>query len=1539
MNSYTSRSRRPISRSVPRRPFKPSLVAAEDRVAAGDLLWTALFADPTGMFPKSDAAPLPRLLPDDSAATVSVPTETPAPQIPVTARRGTIVTSRASEPKVLGPTLRLPALEADTMPSVAFGLGRVTASIRQTPEPAAAPANAFPTPGTQRLAPTAPALISTDNASPSLLAAPASRSAAAQADGVTPETDTPAVPVGTVATATPKVLAVTPKTGLTPTHAYVSEGRSIGMTISPGRVAVGGANADEVAAATAGLTFVRQLTPEAAVYEGLAAGSAASRAALAAAPGVDLVAPVFVVGETDSEAVLLDEVIVALRPGVTAESFFAGDERFTGYVPLSGTPDQFVATVAAGSGEATLAVANALNGDKRLAWAAPNFIQDWKKFYTPNDPRFTNLWHLNNTGQSGGLVDADPDLPEAWDVNQGGSSLITIAIVDDSVSTDHPDLFNWVNPGEIVGNGLDDDGNGWVDDITGWNFVGNNASSGPTTANDVHGTSVAGVAAARGDNSIGVTGAAYKSAVIGIRIFEGTGVATDANIAGALYYAAGRTKDGLGTWKAGDVVNNSWGGGANSTAINAALTWGTTLGRQGKGATYFFATGNGGGASASQPALQSQTIPGVVGVGAVANTGGRPSYSQYGPGLDFVTPSDGGTLAIDTTDRIGADGYDPSDYTGTGANGFGGTSSATPLATGIAALVLAQADAKSVSLTAAQLRNYLRNSTDLAGGVTYDPTTGKHVEYGTGRLNAFTAVSGIGKAEISVTSSTADFVSGTSVSNFGTFFVGQSKDVTFRVRNQGTSALSVGSLSVAAGPYSVVAGPGATTLNLGESTTFTLRFAPTDVGTIDRTVTLVNGDADEGTFTFTARGTGVVANVSGTAFEDWNGDGILAANDPTVAGAFVFADVNNNGVYDTPSSSFSNTTPLPIPDTNTAVYSDTVVSGVANPLSDVNVTVNITHTWDADLNVFLVAPDGTRVELFTGVGGSGDNFVNTTLDDQAATAITAGTAPFTGSFRPEGSLATLNGFTGAQVNGTWRLEITDTAAADVGTLNSWTLDFVAGTPEPSATTDAVGNYVLLSLPNGTYPIRTVTPSGWASTAPSGGHPVTITAPTDANPNKNFGQAKNNRFYGSVWDDKNGNGIREVGELPVAGRTVFVDANANGVYDANGISLTNATVLPIPDTNTKVYSDITVAGLANPLTDVNVTVNITHPFDADLDVFLVAPDGTRVELFTDVGGAGANFTNTVLDQQATATIATGTAPFTGRYRPEGNLDVLNGFSGAQVNGTWRLEIADDASADVGQLNSWTLELLTGTPEQAATSNALGNVSIDLPAGAADVRLAAASGFLFTNPADGKHAVAAAGSPLYQRNFGTRGDQPLVTGTPQVNAGSAQRSRVTGTDVTFLGTLTAGEQAALSYTLVRLKLADGTTDGTTTIASNGAGPQVTVTYAAAGANTKATLTFTGSGAGVQAGSLSEGVWQLTVRTGSTVLYTGPSTTATGAIYRLFGDIDGNRVVDTADLTQFDLAFGVPPVFVGFDYDNNGVIDTADLTQFDLRFGASI
>lgn len=132
----------------------------------------------------------------------------------------------------------------------------------------------------------------------------------------------------------------------------------------------------------------------------------------------------------------------------------------------------------------------------------------------PNDPRFNEQWSLNNTGQSGGTTDADIDAVEAWDFSTGGvtalGDTIVIAIVDGGCDLNHSDLQYWYNYEEIPNNNIDDDGNGYVDDFRGWNAYNNNGNV-PSAS---HGTHVSGIAAARGNNGIGVSGVNWNAKIM-----------------------------------------------------------------------------------------------------------------------------------------------------------------------------------------------------------------------------------------------------------------------------------------------------------------------------------------------------------------------------------------------------------------------------------------------------------------------------------------------------------------------------------------------------------------------------------------------------------------------------------------------------------------------------------------------------------------------------------------------------------------------------------------------------------------------------------------------------------------------------------------------------------------------------------------------------------------------------------------------------------------------------------------------------------------
>jgi subtilisin-like proprotein convertase family protein len=166
--------------------------------------------------------------------------------------------------------------------------------------------------------------------------------------------------------------------------------------------------------------------------------------------------------------------------------------------------------------------------------------------------------------------------------------------------------------------------------------------------------------------------------------------------------------------------------------------------------------------------------------------------------------------------------------------------------------------------------------------------------------------------------------------------------------------------------------------------------------------------------------------------------------------------------------------PTPIADLTT-ITSTLFFTGLST-ISDVNLTLDVTHTFASDLNAYLISPSGTRVELFNHVGGGENDLQNTTLDDEADLPITAGLAPFTGSFRPDGLLGD---FDGEDPNGIWTLEITDDSVGDSGVLNGWSIQ-ILGT-ELSTTTDADGNYSFTDLIPGMYVVRQVVQPGFTQT--------------------------------------------------------------------------------------------------------------------------------------------------------------------------------------------------------------------------------------------------------------------------------------------------------------------------------------------------------------------------------------------------------------------------------------------------------------------------
>jgi subtilisin family serine protease len=355
--------------------------------------------------------------------------------------------------------------------------------------------------------------------------------------------------------------------------------------------------------------------------------------------------------------------------------------------------------VAAQEEDAPLLLANELSEESIVKYAEPNALQAATFHQAPQDePRFENQWTLRNTGQNGGTAGADVDALGAWDITTGSPS-IGIVVHDSGVDINHPDLIDNIGPG--------------------WDFDNNDNDA--TNNDGPHGTACAGVIAAAA-NGQGVAGIAPNCQIIPLRA---AGAHSFEVWADTFDWAAQR----------GRIISCSWSITPNNTlseAIRDAVD---------NDVTVFCATGNDFPFTdtIAYPASMAETIA----VGASTNRDVRSNYSQFGDGIDIVAPSSGGTLRVETTDVQGMNGYNKvnspaGDYcNATAADGFGGTSSATPLAAGIAGLMLSV----NPDLTPAETREILRATADKIDkpNADYD-ANGWSSQYGFGRVNAAAAV-------------------------------------------------------------------------------------------------------------------------------------------------------------------------------------------------------------------------------------------------------------------------------------------------------------------------------------------------------------------------------------------------------------------------------------------------------------------------------------------------------------------------------------------------------------------------------------------------------------------------------------------------------------------------------------------------------------------------------------------------------------------------------------------------------------------------------
>ena len=309
----------------------------------------------------------------------------------------------------------------------------------------------------------------------------------------------------------------------------------------------------------------------------------------------------------DARPVLLDErshlmmvptgdIIVRLKHGANAVSVLG--KEVSGQIDSSPDIREFVLARASRATEDLFQEVDQLNRNPEVEWAEPNFLSEVIRHSRPNDTLINKQWHLNNTGQGGGVAGADGKVFTAWDFTTGSTNIV-IAIIDDGVQISHPDLSAniFTNRAERA-NRLDDDGNGFVDDLFGWNFVNNTTNVRPIDLNnadgyaDFHGTAVAGVAAAVGNNNRSVAGVAYSSKILPVKVITGSSFLDNLTMARAIRYAAGLNAAGVPNWRGADILSMSLGF-AQSIEVDTALRDAATNGRGGKGCPIFAATGNG----------------------------------------------------------------------------------------------------------------------------------------------------------------------------------------------------------------------------------------------------------------------------------------------------------------------------------------------------------------------------------------------------------------------------------------------------------------------------------------------------------------------------------------------------------------------------------------------------------------------------------------------------------------------------------------------------------------------------------------------------------------------------------------------------------------------------------------------------------------------------------------------------------------------------------------------------------------------------------
>jgi subtilisin-like proprotein convertase family protein/subtilisin family serine protease len=678
----------------------------------------------------------------------------------------------------------------------------------------------------------------------------------------------------------------------------------------------------------------------------------------------------------DEENVLIptDSIFVRFKDNVDDASIGKLLDKFQlEAMPSSrGHGNDFILKLTSNSTANPIKISAALLKNASVLLAEPDFsVKGEFKVYRPTDTLFPQQWHLENNGGIGLTAGADVLAPQAWDISRGDRSIV-VAVIDDGVEIAHPDF---ASSGKIV------------KPMDAQSF---DSDPSPETDDDNHGTACAGVAVAD-ENGSGVVGAAPNCSLMPIRWSQ---FINDQTI--ALWFDHPRTKGA-------DVISCSWGVRNPrfflSTSMKDTISDAAKNGRGGKGCVVIFAAGNESrSVNNSQFHAGFAVHPDVVCVSASNSHDKFSHYSNFGKEVWISAPSSGaGGRRIVTTDRTGGKGYQSGNYTT--VNGFGGTSSSTPLVAGICGLMLSV----NPDLTAKEVKDILKKTAkkiDRSGGG-YDSRGHSH-KYGWGRVDAFAAVKEAQSKLPKKISRSHIFerLPGLEIPDNQPVGVSDFVRVNQSARIQ-TIEVTIDISHTYRGDLEVeLVGPEGRTAMLNPQGTGS-RGALNKRFTLDDTTSLAKFVGTSANGVYTIRVADHAAIDTGT-LDKWS---------------LVL------GLDAAQSNEWSVEPGLLIPDNDSTGVDSTIAVDGSGVLKDIEVTADINHTYIGDLKLTLTDPQGASVEIQQPSGDSTDDLKKT-----YRVADNAGLQ----------TLVTNQ----AQINGDWSLNVSDNASIDEGKLNSWKLKLI-----------------------------------------------------------------------------------------------------------------------------------------------------------------------------------------------------------------------------------------------------------------------------------------------------------------------------------------------------------------------------------------------------------------------------------------------------------------------------------------------------------------